>query len=449
MSFRTHVHNGLLVEVQPCRFGGIQMRALAILLLSANLVLTTVLPLVVPHPYHTPSELPHAPTQVADASRSIYPSADTVSTPCVLSKISLGTFTIQMLFDPMNGYLYASNPDSVYVINTTTLTLVTSISLYAWGLDPGPLALNPSKDIVYAANTASSSVEEINGATNQVVANVSASQPSSLAFDDAHGLLYVASDRPFALGGKDGQLNVFNSSTDSLVAKVQVGISPNALTVDPESGLVFVGNLGSDNVSVVSGTSHAVINSISTGTSPYSLTFDESNGYVYSNGGTPGNSTGQYPIISGTTGSAVDTLPVPWVGDGSNAMVADPVNSQVYVGGSVTATGGHYGPSVVIMNLTTKAVVGTISMSAPATTMALDTRSGKVFAASGMNGFLYIISTGEGCPSNQAPLPFWSSPITWMIIGGGGVLLVLAVLIIHARSKRRRGSNACSSPLER
>jgi YVTN family beta-propeller protein len=111
---------------------------------------------------------------------------------------------------------------------------------------------------------------------------------------------------------------VFNGT--SIAATVPVGLFPDGAIYDSEDGYVYVINSGSNNVSVMNGTT--VVGTVETGGTPWWIpAYDNGNGYVYvTNADGPDNVT----VISGTTvvaSVAVGAFPSSAVYDNGNGYV--------------------------------------------------------------------------------------------------------------------------------
>ncbi|MGP8073901.1 MAG: YncE family protein [Thermoplasmata archaeon] len=101
----------------------------------------------------------------------------------------------QAAFDPTNGRLYLSDPDSgvvaVLAVLGDRIAPVASVPA-----PPGQLAVDSLNGDVFVANTSSNSVSEISGASNEVVFTVPVGlHPSAMVFDATNGRLYVVNEQ--------------------------------------------------------------------------------------------------------------------------------------------------------------------------------------------------------------------------------------------------------------
>ena len=207
------------------------------------------------------------------------------STNRVISTISVGLGPLGAAFDSANGYVYVTDftSGSVLVINGSTNKVTQSISV---GLFPTAVAVDSLNGNIYVTNIESDNVSVINGSSNSVIATISVGLgPSGATFDPSNGYVYVTNTG-------SGNVSVINGSTNSVISTIDVGSYPQGATFDPSNGYVYVTNTGSDNVSVINGSSNSVIATISVGSGPIisifdteifstGIVFDPNNGYVY------------------------------------------------------------------------------------------------------------------------------------------------------------------------
>ena len=116
------------------------------------------------------------------------------------------------------------------------------------GNDPQHLAINPTTNKIYVANTGSDSVSVIDGKTKNVtsVIEVKGKQPIGIAVNPTTNKIYVANTGSDSVSViKDDGSNLHN------ITNLKVGIKPNAIAVNPTTNKIYVANTGSDSVSVI------------------------------------------------------------------------------------------------------------------------------------------------------------------------------------------------------
>ena len=102
--------------------------------------------------------------------------------------------------------------------------------------------------------------------------------PYGIAFDSTNGDIYVTD-----LG--TSTVSVISGSTNAVVATVPLGTSTSSrgIAFDSASGDLYVTNYNPSTVSVISGSTNAVLGyvQLANGTGPFAASFDSTNGDVY------------------------------------------------------------------------------------------------------------------------------------------------------------------------
>ena len=183
-------------------------------------------------------------------------------------------------FDQQDGDLYAVaateyNPSCastgrLLVINGATNAIVANESA---GPSPTDIAYDSSNGNLYFSDACSYPISEVSGATNQVVANLTATVRGSyerLLYDSFNHYLY---------GFTGAAMAIVDPSSDSVVATLPIG-TESAYAVDPSNGDVFAGYTY-DSVSIVGGSTNSVLLNARVGSSPGFIAFDQANGDAY------------------------------------------------------------------------------------------------------------------------------------------------------------------------
>jgi DNA-binding beta-propeller fold protein YncE len=193
------------------------------------------------------------------------------------------------------------------------------------------------------------------------------SAPRAIAVDPASGDLYVAGPGE---QGRSGWLSVIQK--DAIAARMPVGVDPVAIALHPRTGLLYVVNRGSDNISIFHGTEW--IATVAVGHQPDDVAVDPVTGYVYvSNTSRGPGILGEPGTVSILSGTQVLTQVV--AGFAPRQIEVQPNNQLVYVRnrtGSITVLRG-------IQLLANVAVEGGGSIAA----MAIDPVTGLVYVAVG------------------------------------------------------------------
>ncbi|HUI38812.1 MAG TPA: YncE family protein [Thermoplasmata archaeon] len=209
----------------------------------------------------------------------------------------------------------------------------------------------------------------VSGASLLATVNVTTGgTPTSVTYDGANGYLYTAN-----FGTND--VTIISGSSYSVVGRVDVGDDPFGGVYDPSDSEVYITNSGvTYNVSVISGTS--VVASVDVGAHPHAAVYDGANAYVY----VVNYGSANVSVISGT--SVVGTVDV-----GLDPLYAcyDSANGDVYVSNS-----GSNNVSVIHGT----SLAATILVGSSPLNLACDNASGDVYVVnSGSNNVSVLQGT--------------------------------------------------------
>ncbi|PVU74705.1 hypothetical protein DDW11_05480 [Sulfolobus sp. SCGC AB-777_G06] len=202
----------------------------------------------------------------------------------IVSNISLNGYISTMLYDRLNGILYAYvnsytnnyTIGEIYAINVSNNTIIGHVSIGNWSSQH--MLLNPSNGYIYLSLRNGSIIVltpnlEIIGAIN-----VNASVYSML-YDPVNGYIYVD-----GVGSNGvGELVVINPSDNSVIGFIRVFgydnylLSKPVLTYNPSNGYVYV--IDGNYIGVVS--SNNLVAEIPIGSLTFAVTYSPENNYVY------------------------------------------------------------------------------------------------------------------------------------------------------------------------
>ncbi|MEM0133652.1 MAG: YncE family protein [Thermoplasmatales archaeon] len=132
------------------------------------------------------------------------------------------------------------------------------------------------------------------------------SLPVDVAFDSSNGYVYVANSG-------SNNVSVIKGSTNSVIDTIAVSSDPDGMAFDPSNGYLYVANSYSKNVSVIDGATNSVIDTIAVSSDPEGVAFDSSNGYVYATN----SGSGLLSIISTSSSqSSLKSYPVTFTESG-------------------------------------------------------------------------------------------------------------------------------------
>jgi YVTN family beta-propeller protein len=133
-------------------------------------------------------------------------------------------------------------------------------------------------------------------------------------------------------------------------SRIEVGTSPNAITIDPAVGKIFVANTGSNTVTVIDEASRSVLATVAVGSHPQAMAANAITGTIYVANALSNNIS----VIDGGTNTVVATIPAGVIPDGA---VANPVTGQVYV----ISLGTHDVPGTILVLDSSDKVLTTLS----------------------------------------------------------------------------------------
>lgn len=220
------------------------------------------------------------------------------------------------------------------------------------------ILLSLSYPIVYSLATAGSGKPNL--LTNSTSGMAGDPDPIAMTYDEANHAVYVAD--PLL-----DTVSVINSTTESIIARLPVGIEPVALLYDPANTFVYVANNGSGTISVLSSLPNPDnVATVVDGPHPHFEAFDPANNFVYVTNLGP---NGMVSVISSTSSPTLVTQIN--VGIGSASIAFDPANQMMYVDNPASS-------SVSAIN-STNAVVATLGVGAGPTALAFDSANNRMY----------------------------------------------------------------------
>ncbi|HXM03944.1 MAG TPA: hypothetical protein VN939_15135 [Chthoniobacterales bacterium] len=170
---------------------------------------------------------------------------------------------------------------------------------------------------------------------------------------------------------------------NQVVATIPVGMSPQAVVVNPASGLIYVANQISNSISVIEATTNTVAVVIPVGINPIALAITPDAATVYAANANQGQLT--ISVINTPTNTVTETIDAgSGEASGSNQLAVSPDGTKLYV-----AT-GFLGGGVPVIDTSTNEVSATIKIDPPGGGNG-QAPVGVVFNSSG--GSAYVTST--------------------------------------------------------
>ena len=153
--------------------------------------------------------------------------------------------------------------------------------------------------------------------TNALVRNVSTIPENSMVLDSKDGLVFASDANGLV---NDGWVNVYNSTTLTLLKKIQVGIEPSSPIYDNDTGMIYVGTYGfrgsatiaTQDIQAINPATLSVAKNISTGYFLRYLAYSPATHFIYA--GDDGSLCGfctlsNTTIVNPVTGRVVTVIP--------------------------------------------------------------------------------------------------------------------------------------------
>ena len=172
--------------------------------------------------------------------------------------------------------------------------------IYVVHSNPFVLMNNNSSNIGYVKYTLLLSNDTV--FSGNYIKNENGFFPSAISFDSNNGYLYVTNSG-------SNNVSVINGSTNTVVGTISVGTGPYGISFDSNNGYLYVTNSGSNNVSVINGSSNTVIGSIIVGVCPRGISFDSNNGYIF----ILNFNSQTLSVISSTQNTVINTITLPGI----------------------------------------------------------------------------------------------------------------------------------------
>ena len=264
--------------------------------------------------------------------------------------------------------------------------------------NPYGVAVNPSTNTVYVANTSDGSVSVINGSTNAVTSTVPVGNlPVAVAANLSTNTVYVANS-------SDNSVSVINGANNTVTSTVTVGSHPYGVAVNPSTNTVYVANGSGNSVSVINGTNNTVTSTVTVGSNPQGVAVNPSTTTIY----VTNFSDNSVTVIAPDTPSAPATTSA----TGGNAQATIAWTDGASNGSSITSR------TIYVYSGLTHVATKADCTGSPCTVTGLTNGRSYKFKVSDTNG------VGEGALSAASsfviPLP---APVLSLVLPGSLILV--------------------------
>lgn len=179
----------------------------------------------------------------------------------VHATVPVGTNPLSVAVTPDSQYVYVVNAGSpVSVIQTSDHTVIKQVGKAS--IAQQSLAITPDGQFVYTIGN-SDIVQVISTATISVVANITMSEvnfATDIVISPDSNYVYIPAAQT-SLG--NGRVIVFDATTHSIVASIEIGGTPKYAAVSPDGSTVYIANFNT--VDVIQTSDNTLVTKVNTG----------------------------------------------------------------------------------------------------------------------------------------------------------------------------------------
>jgi len=341
--------------------------------------------------------------QIADIANSTVPAYDGLhtidKTPIFLNKIFDEVIVgnnargVAVNEDKNKGYVANFADNTVTVFNSLTNQVITTIGGFS---GPSSIVIDETLNKIYVTERSANRVAVIDGTSDTVSTTITTGigvQPIGITRDNRTGLLYVAN-------GTSNSISEINTTTDTATEKfTSVGDTPVEVTVDSNLNKLYASIFVDDTVAIIE-LSDSSLTTVSVGNQPNGIAADETTGLVF----VCDSADGEVSVLDGNT-NVVDT----------NTITVGTLNVQIVVNSSIgrAYTINQTGDSISEINISTKKVVDTITLTDASSAITVTNSTNTIYAAT--NGVVDDVKVISVSPTNTSnvvvPLATFS-PVT-------------------------------------
>ena len=321
-----------------------------------------------------------------------------------IRQVAAGGFGVA--FDPQNGNYYVAGGDTqgatVTVVSGSMSAIIDTIRIPSSNYSfESHIVFNPSNGYLYAVGY-SSNVSVINAATNSFVTNIPIGGATfDLTVDNQSGNVYVTQSNPHGVA-------VVNGSSNEVISFIAISAATTAIAYDSSSGYVYVGERY-NYVAVVNPSSNTIVTQINLGVQngvTFGLAVDPASGKIYDTGSTPNG----IQVISDKTNSVTGTITL---NNSAGVLTFDPLNGYFYVAGEASGI-------VAIVDGTSNVVVKYIFVVQNPTDVVYDGGNGNLYVSESGSGMITIVNSATLKILNEV---YIGGSINYMTLGNGKIYL--------------------------
>jgi YVTN family beta-propeller protein len=200
-----------------------------------------------------------------------------LAAPAAVATLEIGNNAGGIALDPLTGSAFVTNYDDGTLSKIDVKSLAVTATFDA-GAKPRRVVDNAALQRLYFVNdTSPGEVTVFDTQSNSVIAKIAVGdRPRNIAADFQKGEVYVSNRDSHSL-------SIIDVATNSVVATVETGRNPVGAAVDAKRQRIYVPSPVDNTVTVIDQAARAAVQSIGVGRSPGSAAVDERSGKVYVN----------------------------------------------------------------------------------------------------------------------------------------------------------------------
>ena len=304
----------------------------------------------------------------------------------VVGGIATGTGPVTVAYDPVSGSVWVANSYSgdVSILSASSQTLLGTVYI---GGGAGGVQVDPGTGLAFVDATSTATVVVINIAARSIVAQIpTGAFPESVAYASGSGEIFVGT-------GSQGTVEIISERTNHILASVPVGLYPRHLAFDSKEHVVLVPCLTqvSNTMFVISDTTNTLVANVSIdGIVPTSVAVDPDRGLIFvGDAGSPPQFPAKVTVYNDTSFEVVKSLTV---GGDPETILYDAGRGETFVG----STDGEGNGVVYVIEDATLSIVANVTV-APGpypriTSLAYDPELGEILVADNKADVVHVIS---------------------------------------------------------
>ncbi len=215
----------------------------------------------------------------------------------------------------MSNKIYVANSDSSNVTVIDGATNITTTVTDPNATRPFAIAVNPVSNKIYVANENSANVTVIDGATNNTTTVGAGNGAFAMAVNPVTNKIYVANF------GLSNSVTVIDGPTNTTTT-VSAGSFPFAVAVNAVTNKIYVANQNSNNVTVIDGATNTTT-TVGVGNYPQGVAVNAITNKIY----VANLVSGTVTVIDGATNTTTTVS----AGTNPQAVAVNPVTNKIYV----------------------------------------------------------------------------------------------------------------------